>query len=217
MTSTDLELKRKRIETIAKVAGLCVFGFLFAPFAVATVTGLISLLVVGAIGLAAVNIGIPWASVTLANWRLKAIKAAAAANPIETLENQYKDREEALLRIRDNLKEFNAVVQELWNRILDQFGRRGNRFCCPVLQMRARAVTKVAIMNHISQAATDKYRAVTLCNWGNGLGKTSRIEVRAMGNKDYTKKFKSVAANVKKIERLFNRCCRKSSMFSGAA
>lgn len=121
-----IEQRRARIEKWAKVAGLAVIGFLFAPFAAATITGLISLLVVGGIGLLAVNVGIPWFAVTLANWRLKALKAAAAANPIETLENTYAQKESALLKTRDNIKETYAIVQELWNQIQDHNKRFPN-------------------------------------------------------------------------------------------
>jgi hypothetical protein len=116
-TSYDLEARRKKIETWAKVVGLGVAAFLFAPFAIATVTGLISLIVVGVIGLLVVNVGVPWFAVSLANWRLKALKAAAAANPIETLENQYADRQAALLKIRDNIKQSYAVLQSLYSQI----------------------------------------------------------------------------------------------------
>jgi len=118
-TSADLEAKRQKIETIVKVLALAVAGFLFAPFAILTIKGLISLVVVAVIGLGVVNIGIPWLGVTLANWRLKALKAAAAANPIETLENQYADREAALVKIRDNIKQSYAVLQDLYQQIQD--------------------------------------------------------------------------------------------------
>ena len=117
MASIDLEARRKRIETWAKVLGLGVAAFLFAPFAIATITGLVSLIVVSVIGLLVVNIGLPWFAVTLANWRLKALKAAAAMNPIETLENQYADRQNALLKIRDNIKQSYAVLQQLYKQI----------------------------------------------------------------------------------------------------
>jgi len=116
-TSIDLETRRKNIEKWAKVFGLGICGILFAPFAIATITGLVSLIVVGVIGLLVVNVGIPWFSVSLANWRLKSLKAAAAANPIETLENQYGDRQNALLNIRNNIKESYAVLQALYGQI----------------------------------------------------------------------------------------------------
>jgi hypothetical protein len=109
----DIEQKRKRIETIAKVIGLCVAGALFAPIAIMTIKGLISLIVVGLIALFTVNVIIPWFAVSLANWRLKALKAAAAANPIEMLENQYKDRMGALAKIRENITASYAVLQNL--------------------------------------------------------------------------------------------------------
>jgi len=117
MASIDLEARRKKIEMWAKVLGLGVAAFLFAPFAIATVTGLVSLIVVGIVGLLVVNVGLPWFAVSLANWRLKALKAAAAANPIETLENQYADRQNALVKIRDNITQSYAVLQGLASQI----------------------------------------------------------------------------------------------------
>lgn len=117
--SIDLEARKKKIEMWAKVLGFGVVGFIFAPFAIATITGLVSLIVVGTIGLLVVNVGLPWFAVTLANWRLKALKAAAALNPIETLENLYADRQSALLKIRDNITQSYAVLQGLATQIKD--------------------------------------------------------------------------------------------------
>jgi len=113
----DLELKRQKIETWAKWLSLPVAGFLFAPFAYATITGLISLLVVVVIGILTVQIGIPWFSKSVANWRLKAYKAVAAANPIETLENQYAEQKEALLKEREGIKKRIAIVARVYEQI----------------------------------------------------------------------------------------------------
>lgn len=113
----ELELKRKRWERIGKVVGLAIAGFIFAPFAYATITGLISLLVVATIALVAVNVGVPWFSISLANWRLKAIKAAAAANPIEILENRYSQKETALLGQRENIKKRIAIATKIFSQI----------------------------------------------------------------------------------------------------
>ena len=113
----DIEQKRKRIENIIKVVGVIIAAILFAPIAVMTIKGLISLIVVGAIALFTVNVIVPWFAVSLANWRLKALKAAAAANPIEMLENQYKDRMNALAKIRENITASYAVLQDLHTQI----------------------------------------------------------------------------------------------------
>jgi hypothetical protein len=101
---------------------------------------------------------------------------------------------------------------KLWNQILQKFGRRGNSYCRPVIQLRGRTPTKVTMLNHIADGFYDKYRAVTLCNFGNGLQKSSRVEVRAFGNVDYSKKYQTIARYIKRIERLFNLSCRRGPL-----
>lgn len=123
----DLELKRKRIETVVKVLGVGVVGFLVAPFAFIAIKGIVGLIVIAAISLLVINVAVPWFAVSIANWRLKALKAAAAANPIEMLENQYIKRESNLVKIRDNIKEFHVVVQELWSQIQEHNQRYPDR------------------------------------------------------------------------------------------
>lgn len=123
----ELELKRKRIETFGKVIGLCVAGFFFAPIALLTIKGLVSLIVVSVIALFTVNVLVPWFAVSLANWRLKALKSAAAANPIETLENRYQDRQNALIGIRENIKKSYSVLQELYSQIQEHSEKYPNR------------------------------------------------------------------------------------------
>jgi hypothetical protein len=126
----DLEQKRQRIEKVVKVLLLLGIGFVAAPFIFVAIKGLIGLLIALTIGVAAINFA-PAVAAGLANWKLKALKAAAAANPIETLENQYAERESALLKIRENIKEFNAVVMELFSQIQahnEQYPDRPSQF-----------------------------------------------------------------------------------------
>lgn len=112
----DIELKRKRIETLVKYAALPLIGFFVAPFILVVIKGLLGLIVAAVISLVAVNLA-PAFAATVANWRLKALKAAAALNPIETLENQYAEKQAALLRMRDNIKQSYAVLQSLYAQI----------------------------------------------------------------------------------------------------
>jgi len=123
----NLELKKQNIEKWVKVIGLGIAGFLFAPFAYLTITGIVSLIVVGLIGALVFYVGVPWFATSIANWRLKALKAAAAANPIEMLENQYKEREIALVAIRDNLKEFDSTVETMKTQIQEHNERYPDR------------------------------------------------------------------------------------------
>lgn len=113
----DLELKRKKIETIVKVAAVLGISFIAGPFILVTLQGLIGLIVAAVIVLFGINVFAPWFAVKMANWRLQALKAEAAKNPIETLENQYAQKETALAGIRDNIKEFSSVVRTLADEI----------------------------------------------------------------------------------------------------
>jgi molecular chaperone GrpE (heat shock protein) len=86
----------------------------------------------------------------VANWRLKTLKAVAAANPIETLENQYADREQALLKIRENIKEFHAVVAELWSQIQEHNEKYPDR--------PSQFVEKYTKMKALLALRSDKYK-----------------------------------------------------------
>jgi hypothetical protein len=116
MSTTNLEQKRKNIETAVKILALVVVGFIVAPFIFIAIKGLLGAIIAAVVGLVAINLA-PSVAALVANWRLKALKAVAAANPIETLENQYADRQNALIGIRDNIKESYAVLQDLYAQI----------------------------------------------------------------------------------------------------
>lgn len=115
----DIEQRRKRIETIAKIGGLLGVTLILGPFYLVILHGigaLLALTVTAVIGVTAVNF-LPWFAMKLANWKLKALKAEASANPIETLENQYKEREEGLVTFRENILTFHAEVQNFYSQL----------------------------------------------------------------------------------------------------
>ncbi len=62
-------------------------------------------------------------------------------------------------------------------------------------------------MNRILERSDDKYRCVNLIHFGSGVGKSSRIECRGIGNADYSKKFDLIAEYIKRIEKLFRLSC----------
>jgi methyl-accepting chemotaxis protein len=105
----DLELKRKRIETIVKVLGLGVVGFLVAPIIFATIQGLIGLVIAAGISFTVINF-IPYFAMKVANWRLKALKAEASKNPVETLQNEYAKKQAALGQFKENIRIFAGQV-----------------------------------------------------------------------------------------------------------
>ena len=113
-----LEQKRQNIEKVVKILALCVVGFLVAPFIFATIKGLIGLAIAAIVSLVLINLA-PSVAALIANWRLKALKAVAAANPIETLQNVYMTRKEALVKQRENIKARIAVAAKIFSQISD--------------------------------------------------------------------------------------------------
>ena len=129
--TTDLEQKSKRIQTIVSIIALGGACLLIGPLYLTILHGLGALLGlgVGAVGVfVSVNL-MPWFALKVANWRLKALKAEAAANPIETLENLEQQKMEALSQRRDNIKQLDCVVQELWGQIEDYQTKYPGKVC----------------------------------------------------------------------------------------
>lgn len=101
--------KQKQIETITKIIGALVVAFFVGPFIFVTIKGLVGLII--AVAIAAIAFAmLPWFSRAVANWRLKAIKAEAAQNPIETLQNEYASRQGSLETAKTQLSRFASNV-----------------------------------------------------------------------------------------------------------
>jgi adenylate cyclase class IV len=94
---------------IAKVALGAVALAILAPGIYLALQGLvygsIFLLLAGVVFYAA-----PVIAMKFANWRLKGIKYEARVNPIETLQNQYLEKMNALGLFRESIKKFEAAV-----------------------------------------------------------------------------------------------------------
>jgi hypothetical protein len=117
----SLELKRARTEKFAKVGlfiAVAVGGFMISPFILSAIKGVVGAGVLLVLMLVAINLA-PWLSKKLANVRLKMLKAEAAKNPIETLENQYAEKMAALAAFRQSIKEFHGAVLSFKTTILE--------------------------------------------------------------------------------------------------
>ena len=116
---TDLETKRKHIETAMKILGLGALCLILGPVYLTLLHGLGALIALGiaAAGAFVVINLLPSFAAMVANWRLKALKAVAAANPIETLENRYSQLKDALLKQRENIKQRIAIASKIFDQI----------------------------------------------------------------------------------------------------
>lgn len=115
-TTQELELKRKRIDMIGKGLALLAISFVAAPIVLVALPGLVGLVATLAIGVTAVNVA-PVFTMKVANWRIKAKKAEAAKNPVETLQNEYGRREAALGQFREAINTFASKVQTFADKV----------------------------------------------------------------------------------------------------
>lgn len=99
--------RAQRWGVVAKYAALLVVGFFVAPYIFTAITGLVGLAVAGALMLGT-WVALPSIQAGAANLRLKLIKAEAAKNPIETLQNEYLRRSQALNERKTKIEQLAA-------------------------------------------------------------------------------------------------------------
>lgn len=158
---TDLEIKQRKWQLIGLTVGALAVIIALGPLYLTILHGIgafAALVATVFIGITVWNF-VPWFSVKLANWRLKALKAEAAKNPIETLENRYLQLKENLLKQRDNIKARVAIAKKIFSQITD-FEQKFNK-----TSPRRDAYQK---LNQLIDLAKGRYKkaALALVNFG---------------------------------------------------
>jgi hypothetical protein len=105
----DIDLKRKKVAGIVKIAIGAIAIAILAPAIMLLVKGLVGIGIAGIVALAIVNFA-PVISMKFANWKIKAIVAEAKSNPIETMINVAHARQ-------DKLKEAQTAIANLSTQI----------------------------------------------------------------------------------------------------
>ncbi len=101
------EQKKARTQTIAKIVIAGLICFAVAPIIFSVVQGLVGLIIAGAIGFAAIQLT-PWFAMKVANLRMKLIVAEANKNPIETMNNVYRENMETIQQKDQKIAQFEA-------------------------------------------------------------------------------------------------------------
>jgi len=109
---------------IAKYGALLVAGFFVAPFIWVSIGGLIGLIVAALVILAAWMLR-PVVFSFAANMRLKLIKSEAARNPVETLQNDLKDKALALGKRKEAIETLNSQIRTFSDKVDDIKTRYG--------------------------------------------------------------------------------------------
>lgn len=115
---------------------------------------------------------------------------------------------------KSEMMRFNPITfssSKIWKELLSAFKRKSNNYCRPTFSFN-RNTSKVAIIHQLARRMTDKYHCVNFSNFGNGKAKRSRIEIRGMGNVNYSKKYHKIADYVYRIQRLFKLSCNDTNL-----
>ena len=115
------EQRAQKWGTVAKWLAFAVVGFLVSPFILATIEGMLGLIVVGLVA-GGVWMALPAIQSAAINMRLKLIKAEAARNPIETLQAEYMRRSGLLDERKKAIETFDAKTRTFGDK-LDGFKR----------------------------------------------------------------------------------------------
>lgn len=115
---------------------------------------------------------------------------------------------------KSKMKRFNPLPflsSKLWNEILRKFKRESNKYCKAMMD--GSKYSHVRLLKRMTGSFKCKYWAVNLSNYRDDQ-RSSRVEIRAFGNRRYTQKYDLIARYVKKIEKLFNLSCGNALSFT---
>lgn len=196
--NTTPEVKRKRIEMAIKVLGLGVAGFIVAPFVFIAVKGLLGLALAAAVGYGIIYFT-PVVASMIANWRLKAIKAEAMRNPVETLQNDYLKRQNALDEFKTAIVTFSAEVKNFADRLVNfskQYPAEADKFKDQLSKMRQ----LLDLRQRKYQGAQDSLAAYSLeiekagAIWEMGQAAAKMNEAAGMSEDDWLAKIQTETA-----------------------
>lgn len=111
------EQRRQKIATVVKWGLGIAAAVVISPVIFLAVKGLIGLAIAGVIGLGIIHFA-PVIAMKFANWKVKAIVHEARENPIETLLNQLKDKQDALTRFKDSITTFRTQVSNFEEKVV---------------------------------------------------------------------------------------------------
>lgn len=105
----NIDIRKQKLATKVKWCLAAAAALLISPVIFLIVKGLVGLAIAGAVGMAIISFS-PVVSMKFANWKLQAIKAEAAANPVETMQNVYREKDLALSTLARRIEDFATEV-----------------------------------------------------------------------------------------------------------
>lgn len=116
-TTVNTDIKKQSLATKVKWGLLALTALVVAPVVFLVIQGIIGLVIIGLLGLVVATFAEPVA-MKFANWKLKAVKAEAMANPVETLQNVYREKEEAINQLAQRIEDFATEVRNFADQLM---------------------------------------------------------------------------------------------------
>lgn len=194
MNEMELQRRRRRIVRGAQIALALVAGFVVAPVIFVAIKGAVGIAIAGALGIGVVNLA-PVAGDKLANWRLRALKAEAGKNPIETLQRDYQQRQESLLHFRNAINAFSAAVQDFESKMdgfKAQFPKDAPKFEAQLVTMHKLLDVRRYRYREAKEALAEYESEITRADaiWKMGQEAAKMNAAAGMSDEDFVQKIK---------------------------
>jgi len=109
-----------RWKTFAICVGAVVLGLVVAPVIFIAIFGLVGLTVALTIAAVVTLAGwalLPYAGMVAANWKIKLLKREASRNPVETMQNELRRRQELLEQFKQKIITFGSKVKTFQDKV----------------------------------------------------------------------------------------------------
>lgn len=116
MSTLTVEQRKARLAACVKWGLGLIGAAIVAPVVFLAVQGLVGLILAGVLGLAIVH-GAPVLSMRFANWKIKAIKAEAARNPVETMQAVLQEKDRSVDSFAQRVEDFATEVRNFGNKL----------------------------------------------------------------------------------------------------
>lgn len=116
MNIQSLDLRKQKLASKVKIGLAALAALLVSPVIFLIIKGLVGLAIAAVVGLGIISFA-PVVAMKFANWKLKAIKAEAAANPVETMQNVYSEKEQAVNGYAQRIEDFATEVMNFESKL----------------------------------------------------------------------------------------------------
>lgn len=208
MNIQSLDLRKQKLATKVKWGLAALAALIVSPVIFMVVQGLVGLAIAGVVGLAIISFS-PVVAMKFANWKLKAIKAEAAANPVETMQNVYNEKERAVDGFSRRIEDFATEVMNFESKLAGfrtEFPAEAPRFdathqaMLKLLQLRRARLTEAR--SELRRFAGEIRKADAI--WKMGQAAQSMTKAAGMTEDDFMQRIKKDTA-IESVQHNLNR------------